>query len=164
MKYDLNSMKKALVVVLLTAGMIILSYFFSNDREMEFINDEIQELIDTDRAFSQLSIEKGMKHAFLTYFDTNGVLLKPNKNPIVGYKAIKSHVETGDDGSFTLRWIPLRGDVSKSFDLGYTYGKYELLNKSSQKIIEVGTYCSVWKKNDSDDWKLVLDTGNEGLE
>ncbi|MBI9035393.1 MAG: hypothetical protein JEZ03_13080 [Bacteroidales bacterium] len=157
-------MKKALLIVILTAGVIFLSYFFSNKREMEFNEKDKQELIDVDRRFSQISIEQGMKKAFLVHLDTNAVLLKPNKNPIVGFSAIQKHFTGIDDEKFTLRWIPKRADVSKLADMGFTFGTYELLNKETQEISEAGTYCSIWKKNKNNEWKLILDTGNEGLD
>ena len=45
-------------------------------------------LIDADKTFSKLSEAKGMKNAFIEYMDSNGILLKPGRLPIVAANAI----------------------------------------------------------------------------
>ena len=56
-----------------------------------------------------------------------------------------------------LTWQPTFGDVSRSGDLGYTYGVYELRsNDASKKLTGKGNYMRFWKKQDGV-WKVVLD-------
>lgn len=135
----------------------------SNKKELlpEVVNEKI-ELLKTDEAFSEMSVQKGMKVAFLEYIDSNGVLLKPNHLPIVGANAIDYIIEQ-DDVSYTLNWQPHNAFVSKSADLGYTYGVYAL-HPSSVDTIIYGTYVSIWKKQNDGKWKFVLDSGNEGID
>lgn len=118
-------------------------------------------LIDTDKAFSKLSEEKGMKAAFIEYIDSNGVLLKPNHLPIVGANAIDYLIQQ-NDSSFTLTWQPHNAVVAKAGDIGYTYGIYSFELKSADTIL-YGTYVSIWKKQSDGSWKFVLDSGNEGI-
>jgi ketosteroid isomerase-like protein len=125
------------------------------------INEKIV-LMQTDKAFSEMSIEKGMKAAFIEYIDSNGVLLKPNQLPIVGANAI-DYLIGQNDTSFTLNWQPHNAFVSKSADLGYTYGVYALHPKYADTVL-YGTYVSIWKKQGDGRWKFVLDSGNEGID
>ena len=121
--------------------------------------DMNKELIAVDKAFSALSKEKGMNFAFLAYVAKDGVMLSPNRMPLVG----KSNIETlfrGDDSNKEFTWEPLYADVAKSGELGYTYGTYQIITAESS---EKGTYVSIWKKDSNGKWKFVLDSGNEGL-
>jgi len=121
--------------------------------------DMNKELMAVDMAFSTLSKEKGMNHAFLFYVAEGGVMLSPNKMPIVGKNKIEDLFQS-DDSKTVFTWSPLHAEVAKSGDLGYTYGTYEILEGES---IKKGTYVSIWKKDTSGEWKFVLDAGNEGL-
>jgi ketosteroid isomerase-like protein len=124
--------------------------------------DEKVMLIQTDEAFSDMSVSKGMKAAFIEYIDSNGVLLKPGRLPIVGAGAIDYLIQQNDTG-FTLNWQPQNAFVSKSADLGYTYGVYALHPKTIDTVF-YGTYVSIWKKQNDGKWKFVLDSGNEGID
>jgi ketosteroid isomerase-like protein len=123
--------------------------------------EDKQKMIEADKAFSAMSVEKGMKNAFLEYIDSNGVLLKPNRYPIIGADAIDYLIQM-DDSSYTLEWQPKFGAVAASGELGYTYGLYALKPKAKDTTI-YGTYISIWKKQSDGSWKFVLDSGNEGL-
>jgi ketosteroid isomerase-like protein len=124
--------------------------------------DEKIALIKTDKSFSDMSVEEGMKAAFIEYIDSNGVLLKPNHLPIVGANAIDFLIAQEDTG-FTLNWQPQNAFVSESGDLGYTYGVYALHPKNMDTVL-YGTYVSIWKKQADGSWKFVLDTGNQGID
>jgi ketosteroid isomerase-like protein len=123
--------------------------------------DEKQKMMDTDRAFSKLSVEKGMKNAFLEYIDSNGVLLKPNRYPILGAEAIDYLIQQ-NDSSYTLQWEPEAGFIAQSGELGYTYGVYAF-KPNGKDTATYGTYVSIWKKQADGKWKFVLDSGNEGV-
>ncbi len=79
--------------------------------------------------------------------------------PFVG-KGAMSKLYSGEDSGMVLSWEPLYAEVAESGELAFTYGIYEL---TVEKSIHKGTYVSVWRKNSEGDWKLALDSGNEGL-
>ncbi|HMK02574.1 MAG TPA: hypothetical protein VK489_00200 [Ferruginibacter sp.] len=133
---------------------------FSKKKTVAGPTDRI-DMMNTDRAFSKMSEEKGMKNAFLEYIDSNGVLLKPDRMPIVGADAIDFLIQQ-NDSSYILKWEPRHGAVAKSGELGYTYGIYAL-KPAQQDTILYGTYVSIWKKQADGKWKYVLDSGNEGI-
>lgn len=125
------------------------------------LTSEKMDLMEADRNFSDFSAEKGMKAAFMEYIDSNGVLLRPGQLPIVGAHAIDYLLELNDT-TYTLKWQPHYAFVSKSADLGYTYGIYALNPKNKDTTV-YGTYVSIWRKQANGKWKFVLDTGNEGI-
>jgi ketosteroid isomerase-like protein len=117
------------------------------------------ELIQVDKAFSEMSRQKGMKAAFLAYIDDQGVLLRKNHYPLIGQQA-KDLIEKMNDTSFSLTWEPGFASIAKSGELGYTYGIYTSKMKDTTAQ---GTYVTIWQKQKDGNWKFVLDTGNEGL-
>ena len=120
-----------------------------------------QEIMDVDISFSELSKAKGMNHAFETYVAEGGVLLRPESSPIVGKQSIVGLLQKSDDEAIQLTWEPSDGRVSRSGDLGFTYGIYTMQLKDGSKTMQ-GTYVSVWVKEEGQ-WRFALDTGNEGL-
>lgn len=112
-----------------------------------------------DVDFSNLSRDSGMRKAFLSFIDDEGVMLRPGRMPIVGADAV-DFVSSINDSSFTLTWKPDGADISQSGEMGYTFGVYNMqIGDSSNK----GTYVTIWKKNSDGQWKFCLDTGNEGI-
>lgn len=123
-----------------------------------------EELMEIDREFARQSIAQGSHESFLMYIDDSCVLLRPNRAPVIGRKKIEE-MYSKPDTSFTLNWEPLAADISKSGDLGYTYGIYTVVMDSPEGnvVTKEGTYVTIWKKDQHGNWKFVLDTGNQGL-
>ena len=143
---------------------VIMTSFSYSTYPQSDIEKEKEALKQVDIEFSNLSMEKGMNFAFMSFAAHDGVLLRPKSYPIEGIDKIKESL--GDsDTSFTLTWSPLFAAVSESLELGYTYGIYELTIKSKEANPQVhkGTYLTIWKKDKYGNWKFVLDTGNSGL-
>lgn len=153
-------MNKFLLIGLFTVVLISCNYFSKKEKKSTDTVEKL-EMMETDRAFSRMSEEKGMKQAFLEYIDSNGVLLRPDHLPIVGADAIDYLIQQNDTG-YTLKWEPKNGAVAKSGELGYTYGIYALQPTQRDTII-YGTYVSIWKKEKNGNWKYVLDSGNLGI-
>ena len=100
-----------------------------------------------------------MKKAFLEYMQEETVLLRPKRMPIIGAEAV-DYLSSLNDSSFILTWVPKGANVSKSADMGYTYGVYTLkMNDTAYQ----GTYVTIWQKQPEGEWKFVLDTGTEGV-
>jgi ketosteroid isomerase-like protein len=140
-------------------------YFLScrqTEKPAPFENVEAkQKMMDTDRAFAKMSKEQGMKKAFIKFLDDDGVLLRPEQYPLMGAEAI-DFLTSINDTTFSFIWEPQKGAVSNSDDLGYTYGVYKLTPTNVDTTI-YGTYVNIWKKQTDSTWKLVLETGNEGI-
>lgn len=144
--------------------LVVLSVFGCKEKKVasfDAVNEKII-LMQADKAFSDMSVDKGMKAAFIEFIDSNGVLLKPNHLPIVGANAIDYLIQENDT-AYTLNWQPQNAFVSRSADLGYTYGVYALHPKKIDTIF-YGTYVSIWKRQSDGKWKFVLDASNEGID
>lgn len=120
--------------------------------------EALNSMQQTDIDFSNRSKEAGMKKAFLEYMDGDAILLRPDKLPVIGALAVDM-ISSMNDSSFSLTWHPQGANVSKSADMGYTYGVYTMqMGDTAYK----GTYVTIWKKEENGNWKFLLDSGNEG--
>jgi len=131
-----------------------------NANPINLVNEKIA-VLKTDKSFSDMSEEKGMKAAFMEYIDSNGILLRPGHLPILEADAI-DYLLRQEDGSYTLNWQPQNAFVAASADMAYTYGVYALHPKQVDTVL-YGTYVNIWKKQGDGRWKFVLATGNEGI-
>jgi ketosteroid isomerase-like protein len=124
----------------------------------------VRELLDVDLKFAEKSMAVGSHTAFLEYIDDSCVLLRPKKMPVIGKEKIVE-MFSSPDTSFTLNWTPAFAEVSKSGELGYTYGIYtvQMDSPDGSLVTKEGTYVTIWKKNKKGEWKFVLDTGNQGI-
>ncbi|MEO8961465.1 MAG: nuclear transport factor 2 family protein [Ginsengibacter sp.] len=139
--------------------LIAASVFISCDLQNTTSRSSTEEIQNADIEFSEMSRQVGMKKAFLQYIDNEGVLLRPDHLPITGADAI-DYLSLLNDTSYTLTWQPSRAQISKSQDLGYTYGIYTL---TFPDTTFKGTYINVWKKESTGEWKLVLNSNNPGI-
>ncbi len=119
----------------------------------------VNEIINADLAFSEMSKQSGMKNAFIDYIDDEGILLRPDHEPVKGADAI-DFLSQVNDTSYTVSWVPEGAQIAKSGDLGFTYGTYTLEGKG--KTLK-GTYVNIWKKQADGTWKFVMNTSNEGI-
>lgn len=143
-----------------------ISLFAQTNNSLSSLDENRRNLMGVDKEFSKLSETLGVNKAFIFYVAEDGVLLRPNNPPIIGKKTMAEKVFSEPDSGYTLTWQPLYADIAQSGELGYTFGIYEMKTKDQEgkEILENGTYVSIWKKDQFGDWKLVLDTGNEGLQ
>ena len=119
-----------------------------------------EEIVNTEKAFANMAAEEGVPEAFLAYAANDAVLMRNNKL-IIGMDSLKKHLNAGNSNSSTvsLTWKPDFVDVSKSGDLGYTYGKYNYMAIDSlgKKTTANGVFHTVWKRQEDGKWKFVWD-------
>ena len=116
-------------------------------------------LIATDKAFSQMSIDKGLNAAFIYYADDSVVKVREGNFPLIGKDTMTKIYLSRPDSGMILKWKPVRADISQSDDLGYTFGEWELYLKARDTTM-YGNYISIWKKQPDGTWKYVLDAGS----
>ncbi len=123
------------------------------------IEKEKQAVLDTDRAFSELSVEKGMREAFDACMADDATMYSEGSHPIVGRQAIGARLRGPEAG--TLKWEPFQVEVAASGDLAYTLGNWELtsIDSDGNQQTGYGHYVSIWKKQADGYWKWVFDTG-----
>ncbi len=113
-------------------------------------------LIETEREFARMSVEKGIKAAFIEYLAEDSIIF-PRGVPVNGRKV---YTEIQGTGGFGLTWYPIFAQVSAFGDLGYSTGPYEYrADPKTEKADIYGTFLTVWKRQADGAWKAVLDRG-----
>jgi len=114
----------------------------------------LQELIDTEHAFSALSDSTGMRDAFTTYLADNAIVFRPK--PVRG----KPIYQKAPNIPHMLVWYPVWADISFAGDLGYTTGPYEYREDgSAAKANSYGQFITIWKRQKNSLLRVVFDAG-----
>ncbi|HTT99382.1 MAG TPA: DUF4440 domain-containing protein [Rhizomicrobium sp.] len=122
------------------------------------------DVLATDKAFSELSVAKGSNDAFLAYMaDDARILGTGNEPPIFGKAAAAKRFETsgnGDPKTNALSWIPDNAEVSRDGTLGYSDGHwlFEGADGKGARLHLTGHYVTVWRKTGGG-WKFISDIG-----
>jgi ketosteroid isomerase-like protein len=119
---------------------------------------DVSVLLATDRSFSRMSVEKGLNAAFIYYAADSVVKMREGNFPVLGKIEMTGIYMARPDSGMVLRWNPVKADIAKSDDLGYTFGEWQLYLKATDTTL-YGNYISVWKKQSDGTWKYVLDAG-----
>jgi ketosteroid isomerase-like protein len=115
----------------------------------------LQSLIEAEKSFARLSEEKGIKEAFLAYLADDSIVFRPK--PVPGRRVYEA---AADNSPALLTWEPAYAEIAVDGDLGYTTGPYELRDKSRPgDPVRYGHYVSLWQKQPSGLWKVVVDVG-----
>lgn len=140
----------------------VLAVFFSMAGCGRDMNREmaIEQLLETDRTFSHLSVERGTLEAFTRYAAEEAVIFRDRRHPITGVEAVRKLFQ-GSGG--TLRWEPYFADLAESGEMGYTLGTYDYTysDETGEERHSYGYYVSIWKRQRGGSWKYVFDSGIE---
>jgi len=139
-------------------SILILQIGYSQDVDIE---NEKAKLLQTDKDFSQASLELGAAEAFNRYLIQDALELPAGKKPVQGRKNIYDMMK-GNQGDYTLEWTPLYAEVAKSGELGYTWGTYILSYKdeNGKEKKSYGKYLNIWEKETDGNWRVAVDMGN----
>jgi ketosteroid isomerase-like protein len=113
----------------------------------------VRSLIDAEIAYDKLANETSFAAASVHVFADDGVAFAPG---IVNGKRFWSK-ETEPP---ILTWRPIFATISRSGDLGYTTGPWELRKtKGDPNPAAFGHYNTIWRKDPDGVWKVVVDGG-----
>jgi uncharacterized protein (TIGR02246 family) len=101
----------------------------------------------------------------VSYYSDDASLLAPNA-PIAGNKqAIRAAWASLLGPDVSLSWQANKVEVSRSSDLAYIVGVYQLAMKDPQgkPATDRGKFVEVWKKQADGKWKVVADIFNSDL-
>lgn len=123
------------------------------------------DVIATDKAFSELSVAKGSNAAFLAYMaDDARIFGTGNEPPILGKAEATKRFQTsgnGDPKLNVLSWVPDNAEVSADGTIGYSDGHWLFEGTPDAKGARLhltGRYVTVWRKVGRD-WKVIADIG-----
>ena len=102
---------------------------------------------------------------FLSFYADDGSLLPPDAPVATGHEAIRAYLSEGFAApELALHWTTTKAELSRTGDLGYTYGTYELSFQDAEgnPVASQGKSLVVWKKQADGQWKVVADMFNRG--
>jgi ketosteroid isomerase-like protein len=114
---------------------------------------DINSLVQAEKDFSKLSVEKGIKDSFVNNFADDAIIFRPT--PVAG----KKWYEGRPPVQGVLSWQPVLSEIAASGELGYNTGPFEFREKPDAKPVGYGEFFSFWKKQADGKWKVVLDQG-----
>lgn len=115
------------------------------------------ELLQTDRDFAALSERSDPKQAFAAYLAGDAMLIGRAGDPVEGYDA--AIASFGDVTGLDLYWQPQFAEVAAAGDMGWTWGRYQLL--MNDEPVYNGKYVNIWKRQADGSWKVRVDVGNQ---
>jgi ketosteroid isomerase-like protein len=150
-------MSSRAVIRVVFLGIVLAALASCGPGEEEGPSRALDELIASERAFAQRSLDAGMRQAFLDFLADDSVLFFPVAVP--GRQFMESRPEPAGQ----LEWAPSFADISAAGDLGYTTGPYKFSTRGPDGELGPpfghGHFTSVWKRQDDGTWKVVLDIG-----
>ena len=156
MKQKNRSIASLLIVPVLLGWALV----FSSCEKGVDVERTKQELMAADRAFSALSVEKGVPHAFDAYMADDAAVYREKSHPIVGRAAL-NEIYSKSTG-YLLEWEPAFADAGASGDFGYTRGRWQITPDGEDEPASYGYYVTIWKRQPDGSWKWVFDTGVNG--
>ncbi|MEQ9405151.1 MAG: DUF4440 domain-containing protein [Cyclobacteriaceae bacterium] len=117
-----------------------------------------EEIVQTEKAFNDMARKEGIPKAF-AYYAAEESAIKRDGKLILGNQAIADWYENDYREGDVLTWEPGFVDVSRSGDLGYTYGPFTFTYPDSLGNTKksTGYFHTVWKRQEDGNWKFVWD-------
>ncbi|MGD2154993.1 MAG: hypothetical protein PVG79_17140, partial [Gemmatimonadales bacterium] len=113
-------------------------------------------LMQVDRAFAGAAATQGILPALAGYATSDVRVLREGRQPLDGIAAFRQLLS---ERPGSLSWTVLGGDVSRSGDLGYTYGEYEFRPAAGDTAVELGVYVRAWRRgpNGGSSWHVAVE-------
>jgi ketosteroid isomerase-like protein len=109
----------------------------------------ISSLLKSDRAFFETA-KTGAAQSWRKFLSEDARIHRSSMMPVTGKPALQDWISKQ---SAALGGEPIKADIARSGDLGYSYGKYEIKTQKMEK----GYYARVWKRDAKGDWRIVFD-------
>jgi ketosteroid isomerase-like protein len=144
--------------ILLLSFLVICFCAGSNVAQQKPRLNDLKAIVETERAFSRMSEEKGTREAFAEFIANDGILFRPMA--VFGKKWMLKHPLPPSSARSLLTWQPGFADVSLAGDLGYTTGPWQFKKDvKDAKPTAFGSFMTVWKREANGMWRFVLDLG-----
>ncbi|HKQ63214.1 MAG TPA: DUF4440 domain-containing protein [Candidatus Polarisedimenticolaceae bacterium] len=114
-----------------------------------------------EKAFSSRDLDTAVG-----FVESGGSILAPNAPIATGPEAVRT-LFAGFHAmpALNIHWQATRAEASKSGDLGFTSGTFELSfnDPAGNPVNDRGKYVTAWRKQADGSWKVVLDIFNSDL-
>ena len=142
----------------LIAALLAVTIASSVPAQNRRVLEPITAMVGTERAFSRMSEEKGIREAFTEFIAEDGILFRPRA--VLGKKWMQENPLPASTTRPLLVWQPIFAGMSRAGDLGYTTGPWQLKNDiKDAKFSAFGTFMTVWKKQPDGKWRFMVDLG-----
>src|SRR5215468_9975922 len=116
------------------------------------------ELVNSERAFAKLAVERGVRESFIAYFADDGIGFAPHPHKVK--ETFSSSPAPAPRSTMALKWAPVYGDIAQAGDLGWNTGPTVIEDTGPEKKpTRHGLFFSVWKKQSDGSWRVALDLG-----
>ncbi len=113
----------------------------------------LDSLVAVEQAFARMSLEQGVRDAFLHWMAPDGVIFRPRAT-----NARRAWESRGPVAA-RLAWSPVFAEVSAAGDLGFTTGPWELRPDDAKLPLGHGHFVSVWQRQGDGGWRVAVDIG-----
>lgn len=120
---------------------------------------EVEALLQKDREWAAVA-EAGDLDRLWDFWDDQAIIYLPGGRAVRGLDEIKEFVLASRSfPEFSINWKPEGAVVSKSGDLGYTYGFGErtIRGQDGKPITIADNYVSIWHKGPDDVWRCIVE-------
>lgn len=125
----------------------------------------VASIVRAEREFMD-DVARRRLEGWVDHFADSAATFPPGKLVNVGRDPIrKGMAATFADSSVHVAWYPAYASVAASGDLGYTWGYYRWTSRDDKGAPAApadGKYLTIWRRDPSGRWKVVVDTGNPG--
>lgn len=128
-------------------------------------SSDVRRLLATDREWAQVAATSRNADSIAAYWTDDARVVLPGQAVLTGKAAILGMVAgTLKIPGFRVSWTPENGIVSRSGDLGYTYGTNDFTapDSSGKLVTTHGRYLTVWRKDADGRWRCVQDYSTPG--
>ncbi len=113
----------------------------------------LDSLVAAERAFARMSLEQGVRDAFIHWMAPDGVIFRP-----LATNARRAWESRGRVAA-RLAWSPVFAEISAAGDLGLTTGPWELRPDDPRLPPGHGHFVSVWQRQGDGAWRVAVDIG-----
>ena len=124
------------------------------------------DILAADRAFSALSLAKGIHAAFLATVTDDVRLFQGDRPPLIGKDAVAAYyaAEEKSDPTYKdqrLEWMPRDAEISPDGVLGWTRGTWIFTapKPDGTTLRLTGYYVTAWRRQGDGTYKVCLDIG-----
>ncbi len=116
-------------------------------------NPALDSLVVAECSFARMSLEQGVRDAFLHWMAPDGVIFHPLASNAREVWSARGRVKA------TLTWSPVFAEISAAGDLGFTTGPWMLQPDDTARAPGFGHYVSVWQRQGDGSWRVAVDIG-----
>lgn len=141
-------------------GLLAVTRSYADSPQMSKMQAAAAEAIKANEAQWNKDFENKSIEGLMAHYTDDATLMAPGIPPAQGKDAIRvSLTQMLNDPALSIKFRARRVEVSKSGDLAFTEGSYEMTftGPSPKPIQDKGSYVTVFRKQADGNWKAVSD-------